>query len=48
MTLQIETATELVDREMEARWTTRRVARETQTLQAINASVRRAPRPDPR
>ncbi len=35
MTLQIKTAAELVDPELEARWTTRRVARETEILQAI-------------
>ena len=35
MTLQIKTAAELVDPELEARWTTRRAARETETLQAI-------------
>jgi len=35
MTLQIKTAAELVDPELEARWTTRRAARETRILQAI-------------
>ena len=35
MTLQIKTAAELVDPELEARWTTWRVARETEMLQAI-------------
>lgn len=35
MTLQIKTAAELVDPELEARWTKRRVARETEILQAI-------------
>ena len=45
MTLQIKTAAELVDPALEARWTTRRVARETEMLQAI---LRRfVERPDP-
>src|SRR6266849_5310771 len=45
MTLQIKTAAELVDPELEARWTTRRAARETEILQAI---LRRfVERPDP-
>ena len=35
MTLQIKTALELVDPELEARWTRRRAARETEILQAI-------------
>jgi len=35
MTLQIKTALELVDPELEARWATRRAARETEILQAI-------------
>ena len=35
MTLQTKTAAELVDPELEARWTTRRAARETEILQAI-------------
>src|SRR5439155_46191 len=35
MTLQIKTAAELVDPELEARWTARRAARETEVLQAI-------------
>ena len=43
MTLQIKTAAELVDPELEARWTTRRAARETRILQAIlRAFVERA------
>jgi len=43
--LQIRTAAELVDPELEARWTTRRAARETEVLQAI---LRRfVQRPDP-
>ncbi len=45
MTLQIKTAAELVDPELEARWTARRAARETKILQAI---LRRfIERPDP-
>ena len=45
MTLQIKMAAELVDPELEARWTTRRAARETKILQAI---LRRfIERPDP-
>jgi hypothetical protein len=35
MTLQIKTAAELVDPALEARWTTRRAARETEILQTI-------------
>ncbi len=43
--MQIRTAAELVDPELEARWTTRRAARETEVLQAI---LRRfVQRPDP-
>jgi len=45
MTLQIKTAAELVDPELEARWTTRRVARETEVLQAILRAF--VERPDP-
>ena len=45
MTLQIKTAAELVDPELEARWTTRRVARETEILQAILRAF--VERPDP-
>ena len=45
MTLQIKMPAELVDPELEARWTTRRAARETKILQAI---LRRfIERPDP-
>jgi hypothetical protein len=45
MTMQIKTAAELVDPELEARWTTRRLARETEILQAV---LRRfVERPDP-
>lgn len=35
MTLEIRTAAELIDPELEARWTTRRAARETEVLQQI-------------
>src|SRR5882672_7593096 len=45
MTLQIKTAAELVDPELEARWTTRRAARETEILQAILRAF--VERPDP-
>ncbi len=45
MTLQIKTALELVDPELEARWTTRRAARETEILQAILRAF--VERPDP-
>ncbi len=45
MTLQIKTAEELVDPELEARWTTRRAARETEVLQAILRTF--VERPDP-
>ncbi len=45
MTLQIKTAVELVDRTLEARWTTRRAARETEILQAILRAF--LERPDP-
>ncbi len=45
MTLQIKTAAELVDPALEARWTTRRVARGTETLQAILRAF--VERPDP-
>ena len=45
MTFQIKTAAELVDPELEARWTTRRVARETGVLQAILRAF--IERPDP-
>jgi hypothetical protein len=45
MTLQIKTAAELVDPALEARWTTRRVARETEILQvSLRAFLER---PDP-
>jgi hypothetical protein len=45
MPLQIKTALELVDPELEARWTTRRAARETEILRAILRAF--AERPDP-
>ncbi len=45
MTLQIRTAAELVDPELEARWNTRRAARETEILQAILRTF--LERPDP-
>jgi len=45
MTFQIKTAAELVDPVLEARWTTRRAARETQILQAILRAF--VERPDP-
>jgi len=45
MTLQIKTAAELVDPALEARWTTRRVARETEILQVILRAF--LERPDP-
>jgi hypothetical protein len=45
MTLQIKTAAELVDPALEARWTTRRVAREAEILQAILRAF--VERPDP-
>ncbi len=45
MTLQIKSAEELVDPELEARWTTRRAARETEILQAILRAF--VERPDP-
>jgi hypothetical protein len=45
MTLEIKTAAELVDPALEARWTTGRVARETETLQAILRAF--VERPDP-
>jgi len=45
MTLQIKTAAELVDPELEARWTTRRAARETEILQSILRAF--VERPDP-
>ncbi len=45
MTLQIKTAAELVDPELEARWTARRAARETEVLQAILRTF--VVRPDP-
>jgi hypothetical protein len=45
MTLQIKTALELVDPELEARWTTRRAAREAEILQAILRAF--VERPDP-
>ena len=45
MTFQIKTALELVDPELEARWTTRRAARETEILQAILRAF--VERPDP-
>jgi hypothetical protein len=35
MTLEIKTASELIDPELEARWTTRRAARETEVLQGV-------------
>jgi len=43
--VQIKTALELVDPELEARWTTRRAARETEILQAILRAF--VERPDP-
>ena len=45
MTLQIKTAAELVDPTLEARWTTRRAARETEILQAVLSAF--VERPDP-
>ena len=45
MTLLIKTAAELVDPELEARWTARRAARETEVLQAILRTF--VERPDP-
>ena len=45
MTLQIKTAAELVDPVLEARWTTRRVARETEVLQAILRAFVERPAP---
>jgi hypothetical protein len=45
MTLQIKTAAELVDPELEARWTTRRAARETEILQAILRTFVERPNP---
>jgi len=45
MTLQIKNAPELVDPALEARWTTRRLARETDILQAILRAF--VERPDP-
>ena len=45
MTLQIKTAAELVDPELEARWNSRRAARETEILQAILRLF--VERPDP-
>jgi len=45
MTFQIKTAAELVDPALEARWTTRRAARETEILQAILRAF--VERPDP-
>jgi hypothetical protein len=45
VTLQIRTAAELVDPELEARWTTRRAAGETEILQAILRAF--VERPDP-
>jgi len=45
VTLQIRTAAELVDPELEARWTTRRAARETEILRAILRTF--VARPDP-
>ncbi|MDO8478526.1 MAG: organomercurial lyase [Candidatus Rokubacteria bacterium] len=45
MTLQIKTAAGLVDPALEARWTTRRLARETEILQAILRAF--VERPDP-
>jgi hypothetical protein len=45
MTLQIKTAPELVDPALEARWTTRRLARKTDILQAILRAF--VERPDP-
>jgi len=45
VTLQIRTAAELVDPELEARWNTRRAARETEILQAILRMF--VERPDP-
>ena len=43
--MRIRTAAELVDPELEARWTTRRAARETEVLQAILRTF--VERPDP-
>ncbi len=45
MQLRIRTAAELVEPELEARWTTRRAARETKILQAILRTF--VERPDP-
>ena len=45
MTLHIKTAAELVDPALEGRWTTRRVARETEILQVILRAF--LERPDP-
>jgi hypothetical protein len=45
MTFQIKTAAELVDPELEARWTTRRAARETRILQAILRTFVERPEP---
>lgn len=45
MTFQIKSAAELVDPALEARWTTRRVARETEILQVILRAF--LERPDP-
>jgi len=45
MTFQIKSAGELVDPELEARWTTRRAARETEILQSILRAF--VERPDP-
>jgi hypothetical protein len=45
MTFQIKTAVELVDAALEARWTTRRAARETEVLQSILRAF--VERPDP-
>ncbi len=45
MTLQIRTAAELVVPDLEARWTTRRAARETEILRAILRTF--VERPDP-
>jgi alkylmercury lyase-like protein len=45
VTFEIRTAAELVDPELEARWTTRRAARETETLRAILRMF--VERPDP-
>src|SRR5690348_11195432 len=45
MALQIKTAAELVDPELEARWTARREGRESQILQAILRAFVERPNP---